>query len=376
MSSHLVFNGVDDVVKAATGGLLGQEAAEAGEAPGPLPRGSPGDPADRQPSRHDPQHEFYKARGVVILPTGTLAAEATDDDPQAVVDRIADKLVEEIRRHKEKVRRIMSTNAGTATGPTSARPGRDCKSTAEAGNRDDFFRMLRPHLGFLRDYARREIRMLEQDGTLHRGELTVNDLLDQVVLLAYERFKDRPRKVSLDLWLTDLVDDALEQWIKQEPRPHVSLEDRAEKFLPAESPRDDDDPWWAELMDEEERLRLEDLIPDPRETDALDEPGGGGAEGPSAGPDRQAAAGAAAGLPAARPGGLRDGRDRHAPGPARERGQGGHRGGSAVAEEQLQAEGLVGRGRASRPHRPARSRRSRPGDGQPISTPGRRAGHG
>ncbi len=49
------------------------------------------------------------------------------------------------------------------------------------------------------------------------------------MILAYERFKDRPRKVSLDLWLTDLVDDALEQWIKQEPRPHASLEERAEE---------------------------------------------------------------------------------------------------------------------------------------------------
>ncbi len=206
--------------------------------------------------------------------------------------------------------------------------------------------------------------MLEQDGTLHRGELSVNDLLDQVVILAYERFKDRPRKVSLDLWLTDLVQDALEQWIKQEPRPHVSLEERAEEFLPDEPPRDDDEEWWAELMGEEETLRLEDLIPDPEGTEPWTRPGGGGAERPAAGLDRQAAAGAAAGLPPARPGGLRHGRDRHAPGSARERGQGGHRSGPEVADGPAPGRGArrTTRTRAGRTHRPAKSRWSRPGD--------------
>ena len=200
--------------------------------------------------------------------------------------------------------------------------------------------MLRPHLGFLRDYARREIRMLEQDGTLHRGELTVDDLLDQVMVLAYERFQDRPRQVPLDLWLTDLVQDALERWIKQEPRPHLSLEERADEVPPYEVPREDEE-WWAELLGEEETLRLEDLIPDPEGDGTLAASGGGGAEGPAAGLDRQAAASPSAGLPPARPRGLRHGRDRHAPGPVRGRGEGGHPGGPAVAEDRLQAEGFV-----------------------------------
>ena len=75
------------------------------------------------------------------------------------------------------------------------------------------------------------------------------------MILAYERFKDRPRKLSLDLWLTDLVQDALEQWIKQEHRPHASLQERAEEFRPDEAPQEDEEEWWAELMGEEETLR-------------------------------------------------------------------------------------------------------------------------
>ena len=157
---------------------------------------------------------------------------------------------------------MTSTNARTAIGPTSAQPGRRLQRHAEGGQREDFFRLLRPHLGFLRDYARREIRMLEREGSLHRGEVTVDDLLDQVLILAWERFADRPRRLSLDLWLTDLLQEALEQWIKQEHRPHVSLEAQGGRMsVPDEVPQEDEEEWWAELMGEEETLTLEDLIP-------------------------------------------------------------------------------------------------------------------
>ena len=267
MSRHLVFNSVDDVTKQRLEAYWSRKLPRLEKLLAPYPADLREIRLTVSHHRHDPQHRFYEARGVVILPTGSLAAEATDDDPETVLDRIADKLVEEITRHKGKVRRDHVYKRKNRNRADLSAAGPRLQEHAEAGSRADFFRLLRPHLGFLRDYARREIRMLEQEGTLHRGELSVDDLLGQVMILAYERFTDRPHKASLDLWLTDLVQDALEQWIKQEPRPHVSLEERAGEFLPDEPPRDDDEEWWAELMGEEEMLRLEDLIPDSEGTE-------------------------------------------------------------------------------------------------------------
>ena len=261
MSTHQVFSDVGEDVKTRL------EAYWAKKLPR-LQRLLVPYPADLQEIRltvshhqQNSRHSFYEARAVIRLPTGTLAAEASNVDPHVVLDRIADTLVAEVRRHKEKLRRddiFKRKNRDradlTAAGPTLQRH-------VEGGQREDFFRLLLPHLEFLRDYARREIRILEREGTLHRGEVTVNDLLDQVLVLAWERFADRPRRLSLDLWLTDLLQEALEQWIKQEHRPHVSLEAKAEDVVPDAMPQEDEQDWWAELMGEEETLTLEDLSP-------------------------------------------------------------------------------------------------------------------
>ena len=267
MSSHLVFNGVDDVVKERLESYWAKKLPRLEKLLAPYP-------ADVREIRLTVSHH-----DTTLSTSSTRRGASSSSRPGRSRPRRPTTIprpswtgsqTSSSRRSggtRTRPARTTSTNARTATGPTSARPGPNCKQHEEAGNRDDFFRMLRPHLGFLRDYARREIRMLEQDGTLHRGELTVNDLLDQVMILAYERFKDRPRKVSLDLWLTDLVEDALEQWIKQEPRPHASLEDRADEVPAGRGAAGGRGPWWAELMDEEETLGLEDLIPDPKGTE-------------------------------------------------------------------------------------------------------------
>lgn len=56
----------------------------------------------------------------------------------------------------------------------------------------------------------------------------MDDVLDEVLQRAWQRFASRPRHLPLDQWLTDLLHETLKQWIKQEPRPHVSLEEKAE----------------------------------------------------------------------------------------------------------------------------------------------------
>jgi RNA polymerase sigma factor (sigma-70 family) len=89
------------------------------------------------------------------------------------------------------------------------------------------------------------------------------DLLDEVEVLAWEQFDRRPAKLPLDLWLIQLLHQVLKDWIKQEPRHHAELSERAEDVLPEDVPQVDDQEWWQWLLDDSEQpLTLEKAIPD------------------------------------------------------------------------------------------------------------------
>ncbi|HEV3116540.1 MAG TPA: sigma factor-like helix-turn-helix DNA-binding protein [Gemmataceae bacterium] len=278
MSSHLIFNEVDDAAKADLEKYWVRKK---------LPRLNKllaSYPPDRRDiwltislRRDGPQRDWYEARAVLHLPSGTLAAEADEKDPEVVLDLVADTLAVKIARHNKRVR-IDNVRRRKARQRADLRAYAPLlRRDVENGRRADFFRLLRPLLGFLREHARHELRILELEGPLHRREVTVEDVLDEVLSLAWERFAKRPQHLPLDVWLTNLLHETLEQWIKQEPRPHVSLEETAEAAMPNDVPpmearqEKEEKEWWDEMPPFEETPMLEDLIPDSAQTHAWDE---------------------------------------------------------------------------------------------------------
>jgi RNA polymerase sigma factor (sigma-70 family) len=271
MSSHLVLNGVDEAEKARLESYWAKKLPRLQKLLAPFRTDLREIRLTVGHHQQDSHRSWYEGRAVIPLPTGTLAANAENEDPIVVLDRVADALVTEIKRHKERVRRDYISRRKDRDRAGLSAAGPLLQRSVEDGRWEDFFRLLRPHLRSLRDHARRELRRLEQDGTIHRREVTVDDLLDEVLAQAWQRYGNRPRHLSLDLWLIDLLDDVLERWIKQEPRPHASLEAKADEVVPEEVPREDDEEWWAELLGEEETLTLGDLIPAAEGTDAWDQ---------------------------------------------------------------------------------------------------------
>src|SRR5689334_11081487 len=106
MSSHLVFNGVDDAAKADLEQYWTKKK---------LPRLNKPlvqyDPGRRDiwltlyRRHHAPPRDWYEARAVIHLPTGTLAAEAEDKAAEAVLDQVTDALAARIERHVARVRK-------------------------------------------------------------------------------------------------------------------------------------------------------------------------------------------------------------------------------------------------------------------------------
>jgi RNA polymerase sigma factor (sigma-70 family) len=278
MSNHLVFYGIDDAAKADLEKYWTRKKLRRINkllAPYRSDRRDLWLTVTLHPD--GPSPEWYEARAVLHLPTGTLTAEADEKDPALVLDQVADTLAAKIERHNKRVRR-------DAVRKRKARQRSDLRAfvpllqrDVENGRREDFLRLLRPLVGFLRDHARRELRILELEESLHRREATVDDLLDEVLSRAWERFARRPQHLPLDAWLTNLLHETLEQWRKQEPRPHVSLEETPDAATPNDVPpleakqQKEEKEWWDEMPPFEETPMLEDLLPGSEETGAWEQ---------------------------------------------------------------------------------------------------------
>lgn len=215
------------------------------------------------------QKPFFEGRAVVHLPTGTVVAEDRDHDVQTLIDRLADTLVADLKRHQERVRRDYVYRRKQRARADLSAAGPLLQRDQETGRWEDFFQLLRPQLEFLRDHARRELRLLELEGVLDRGELSVGDLLDEVVQLAWQRMPQRPQRWPLAVWLTDLLHEVLQRWVQHKPQPRVSLDQPAE-VPPAEKPEILEQSWWQALLGDQDSWTLEELLPGSQGTEVWD----------------------------------------------------------------------------------------------------------
>jgi DNA-directed RNA polymerase specialized sigma24 family protein len=154
----------------------------------------------------------YDALAMLALPSGNLVArtDAPVADHESAVDQVVNKLADEVRKHRaslrlpepegRKRRRERDFNA--------AEP--HLRELHRSGDRDGLFDVLRPLLRQLRAHARRELIIAQLEGVISPGELDVGDLLDEVVLRAWDRWSDGPRDQPLDRWLVGLLHGVLD----------------------------------------------------------------------------------------------------------------------------------------------------------------------
>ncbi|HVA50749.1 MAG TPA: sigma factor-like helix-turn-helix DNA-binding protein [Pirellulales bacterium] len=211
---------------------------------------------------HNRPRAVFDGRAVLELPSRTLAAGASEKDLRALVDRLADVLATEIKRHRSRLRhdwvyrrKSRRRDELTAAGPMLEQDRRERR-------REAFFELLMPILRPLKEHARREVRLLEKQGTIGRGEVTAADILSEAVLRAWEEFDQRPSGWHLDVWLMDVMDDCLDK-LRSEPK-RVPLSNR----LLAEMAEERDGGRWSASA-----VTMEDLMPGEESSLAWDDLG-------------------------------------------------------------------------------------------------------
>jgi RNA polymerase sigma factor (sigma-70 family) len=131
--------------------------------------------------------------------------------------------------------------------------------------RERFFAQAGPHLDRLRAFVDHELAYFAAVGDLVPGELTTDDVVDAVLVRAYEDFARKPAVKSVRGWLIRLAIEHLEGEVKraraQRRRAPVHIEDHVPETASSEVVSTLGD----EILDfyvPDEDWKLEDVIPD------------------------------------------------------------------------------------------------------------------
>ena len=111
---------------------------------------------------------------------------------------------------------------------------------AEPESKREAAEVIEHHLSGLYDFVRREITGREATGILPAGDLTPEEVVDEVAVASLEGFAERPREMDFSRWLYQLALDALErraEQIKAERGSVQRLEDMRPEDLLADEHR-------------------------------------------------------------------------------------------------------------------------------------------
>jgi DNA-directed RNA polymerase specialized sigma24 family protein/ribosome-associated translation inhibitor RaiA len=210
--------------------------------------------------------EKFEIRGVLQLPGRTLAVQFSHQLLFAALDGLADKLVNVSLKYKQRSaqfvrrqRRQKISDDLVAVQPLLA-------WDKKADRKESFFRTIRPLLGFLERQARNEIKIHELEGALSPEQVEPADVVNEVVVLAWEKFDQKKKDQPLDLWLFHLLHEILGRAAQN--GQFVSLDQR---FPLADIVSTAEPDWFEEVLGYQEELSLAELLPDYDQTDSWEQ---------------------------------------------------------------------------------------------------------
>jgi RNA polymerase sigma factor (sigma-70 family) len=101
-------------------------------------------------------------------------------------------------------------------------------------NKEEFFNRITPLFGPLKSYIERRLRVASADGEIRTQLYNSSDILDEVVLRAYEQYGHKPADLTLEQWLYRIANQLLERYLKERKARDTrgkSLEDFRTKEL-------------------------------------------------------------------------------------------------------------------------------------------------
>jgi ribosome-associated translation inhibitor RaiA len=150
----------------------------------------------------------------LLLPGATLVTSDHDALPQTAFERSLDSLIDCLRAYKDRLGQVSARQKAEKGTHHELHPDVPIDEAAlaggvETGNYAQFREALLPFEEGLRKRVGRWVRRYPELEAQIGESLEIADLVEEVLLQAFDQFEARPADVSLGDWLESLIDPAV-----------------------------------------------------------------------------------------------------------------------------------------------------------------------
>jgi DNA-directed RNA polymerase specialized sigma24 family protein len=193
----------------------------------------------------------WDVRAALHVPGNTLVADGMARTPEKALDQVLHGLAAAI----DQLESVPTSFTWRRDGLTEMVAMLESFRSRESRS-DAFLSFLAPLVASLGPYVHHELVIRERDETLSADQLTVPDVLDQVLIDAWELFPRRNQHRPLDLWLVQLAESVIDR------SANLNGEESLEDETPATRDNDGTN-WeeWAELATFPDEIELRELLP-------------------------------------------------------------------------------------------------------------------
>jgi DNA-directed RNA polymerase specialized sigma24 family protein/ribosome-associated translation inhibitor RaiA len=147
------------------------------------------------------------------LPSGDIASRSSADRVDAAIKSAFDDLIEQLDKHKARLRAQYKWPHRRRVGRTRPVPQVPFEETIAAvhppsASEEDISGYVNANLGRLQRFVEREVRFRENNGELRPYQLSAREIISEAIANALSR-EEKPDKLALEPWLYRLAMQAL-----------------------------------------------------------------------------------------------------------------------------------------------------------------------
>lgn len=175
-----------------------------------------------------PRTQTYHVKTSLTLCQTTLFTGERDVASHAAFERCIHKLIRKIEAHKSRMAGKFEWNKAASGSPSAVHPtdGLDSTDLDYAVAQDDYVAFRRAVDVFEDGLSKRIGRWVNRYPEMEQklgGAITISDIVEEVFLIAYENFLQRPHDVPPGTWLEGFIDPAVQALLNTPDEEYANI---------------------------------------------------------------------------------------------------------------------------------------------------------